>query len=259
MLMILAITGVAVVVTVVVTVLVGRSRDHEQADDRDADSRGFLGAVLSGLFIVALAFYTVIVWEDASSVEDTSSAEAAAVVDSYWQTAVLPQPQRDRVRTLLRDYAKSVVDNEWPRLAEGATDERTDRVLDALHLEVVSLPATPEQVKSARDRMVERVRDIRDQRRERVDAAQGLSTTGQIMLAATLVGAVAMIVFPLLMGFTARARHVVQIAITAGVLAAVCAVCVGMSHPYKGWLQVGPDAFVSVFEELDKIPADKNP
>lgn len=259
MLMILAIVGAAVVVTVAATVLVGRSRGHEQADDRDADSRGFIGAVLSGLFIVALAFYTVIVWEEASGAEDGSAAETAAIADTYWQTSVLPQPQRDRIRALLRDYAKSVPEQEWPRLAEGRGDERTDSLLNSLHAEVVNLPASPELVKSTRERAIERVRQIRDLRRERVDAAQGLSTTGRLTLVATLLGAAAMVVFPLLVGFTARLRHVVQMAITAGVLAGVCVVCVGTSHPFHGWLRVEPDAFTSVSEELDRIPLDQTP
>jgi heme/copper-type cytochrome/quinol oxidase subunit 2 len=259
MLMILAIVGAAVVATTVATVLVGRSREHEQADDRDADSRGFIGAVLSGLFIVALAFYTVIVWEDASSVEDNSTAEAAAVADAYWQAAVLPQPQRDRIRGLLRDYTKSVVDDEWPRLSADGGDDRTDDLLTTLHLEVVNLPATPEQVQSARSQVVERVREVRDLRRERVDAAQGLSATGRIMLVATLVGAVTMILFPLLVGFTARARHVVQMAINAAVLTVLCVLCVGISHPFDGWLRVEPEAFTSVIEEIDRIPPDSSP
>lgn len=256
MLMILAIVGAAVVVTIVATVLVGRSRGHEQADDRDADSRGFIGAVLSGLFIVALAFYTVIVWEEASTAEDNSVAEAAAIADTYWQTAVLPQPQRDQVRGLLRDYAKSVAAREWPRLAEGSGDDHTSDLLSSLHAEIVHLPATPDQVKSARERSVERIREITDLRRERVDAAGGLSTTGQLMLVATLLGATAMVVFPLLVGFTARFRHIVQMAITAGVLAGVCVVCVGMEHPFTGWLRVEPDAFTSVSEELARIPLE---
>lgn len=259
MLMILALVGAAMVVTIVTTVLVGRSRGHEQADDRDADSRGFIGAVLSGLFIVALAFYTVIVWEQASTTEDGSSAEAAAIADAYWQTAVLPQPQRDQIRTMLRDYTKSVTDHEWPRLAQGSGDERTDSLLNSLQAEIVNLPASPDQVKSARERSVDRVRQIRDLRRERVDAAQGLSSTGQLTLAATLLGAAAMVVFPLLVGFTARFRHIVQMAITAGALAGVCVVCVGMAHPFNGWLRVEPDAFTSVSEELDRIPLDKTP
>ena len=178
----------SVVVTVVACLLLGRSRAHEQSDDRDADSRGFLGAVISGLFIVALAFYVVIVWEANGAAEDNAAREAAAVADAYWQTAVMPQPQRDHIRALLAEYPKLVADKEWARLAAGESDERTTSTLNSLHSEVLSLPATPDQVKSARERSLERLREITDLRRDRLDQAGGLDNTGKLTLIGTIVG-----------------------------------------------------------------------
>jgi formate hydrogenlyase subunit 3/multisubunit Na+/H+ antiporter MnhD subunit len=252
----LVIVVASVVVTIAACLLFGRSHAHEQADDRDADSRGFLGAVISGLFIVALAFYMVIVWEDNGAAEDNAAREAASVADAYWQTAVMPQPQRDHIRSLLREYPKLVADKEWPQLAHGSADDRTTETLNSLHAEVLSLPSTPDQVKSARERVLERVREITDLRRDRVDQAGGLDNTGKFMLIGTLVGAVGMIAFPLLIGFTARARHVVQMGVTAAVLAFVCVLCLGMTHPFSGVLRVQPEAFTSVTEELAGIPAE---
>ena len=211
----------SVVVTVVACLLFGRSRAHEQSDDRDADSRGFLGAVISGLFIVALAFYVVIVWEANGSAEDNAAREAAAVADAYWQTAVMPQPQRDHIRALLAEYPKLVADKEWARLAVGEPDDSTTSTLNSLHSEILSLPATPDQVKSARERSLERLREITDLRRDRLDSAGGLDNTGKLTLIGTIVGALGMILFPLLIGFTARVRHVLQLSLTAAVLALV--------------------------------------
>ncbi len=248
----------SVVVTVVACLLLGRSRAHDQADDRDADSRGFLGAVISGLFIVALAFYMVIVWEENGTAGDNAAREAAAIADAYWQTAVLPQPQRDHIRGLLVEYPKLVADKEWPRLAAGESDERTTETLNSLHQEILSLPGTPDQVKSARERSLERLREITDLRRDRLDQAGGLDNTGKFMLAGTLAGAVGMVVFPLLIGFTARLRHVLQMSVTAAVLAFVCVLCLGMTHPFSGVLRVQPEAFTSVTDELAGIPAEQN-
>ncbi|GGU38451.1 bestrophin-like domain [Lentzea flava] len=248
----------SVAVTVAACLLFGRSHAHTQADDRDADSRGFLGAVISGLFIVALAFYMVIVWEENGTAEDNAAREAAAVADTYWQTAAMPQPQRDHIRTLLVSYPKLVADKEWPRLASGESDSGTTDVLNSLHTEILSLPSTPEEVKSARERALERLREITDLRRERLDQAGGLDHTGRLMLIGTLLGAVGMIVFPLLIGFTARVRHVVQMGVTAAVLAFVCVLCLGMTHPFSGVLRVQPEAFTSVTEELAGIPAGQS-
>ncbi|MEU0882415.1 hypothetical protein ABZ345_27710 [Lentzea sp. NPDC005914] len=246
----------SVVVTIAACLLFGRSRVHDQADDRDADSRGFLGAVISGLFIVALAFYTVIVWEDNGTAEDNAAREAAAVADAYWQTGVMPQPQRDHIRLLLAEYPKLVADEEWPKLAHGEADDRTTETLNSLHTEILSLPATPDEVKSARERALERLREITDLRRDRLDQAGGLDNMGKLTLIATIVGAVGMVVFPLLIGFTARLRHVLQMGVMAAVLAFVCVLCLGMTHPFSGVLRVRPDAFTTVTEEIAGIPAD---
>ncbi len=254
----LVIVFVSVVVTALACILLGRSRSHEQADDRDADSRGFLGAVISGLFIVALAFYVVIVWEENGSAADNASREAAAVADVYWQTSVMPQPQRDVIRGLLVEYPKLVADKEWPLLATGESDPGTTAALNSLHAEVVSLPATPDVVKSARERAMERLREITDLRRDRLASASGLDDTGNLMLIGTIVGAVAMVVFPLLIGFTARRRHIMQLCLTTAVLAFVCVLCLGMTQPFDGMLRVDPESFTSLSEELAEIPAEQS-
>lgn len=253
----LVIVLASVVVTVVACLVFGRSRAHEQADDRDADSRGFLGAVISGLFIVSLAFYVVIVWEGNGAAEDNASREAAAVADVYWQTAVMPQPQRDHIRGLLTEYPKLVADREWPRLAVGESDETTTETLNSLHSEILSLPTSPDQVKTARERSLERLREITDLRRDRIGSAGGLDDTGRLMLIGTIAGAAAMIIFPLMIGFTARKRHILQMSVTAAILAFVCVLCAGMTQPFDGMLRVEPDSFTSLTEELAGIPAEQ--
>jgi hypothetical protein len=245
----------AVVLAAAATVLLGRRQPrHDQADDRDSDSRGFIGAILSGLFIVSLAFYVVIVWEEAGTAEDNAAAEAAALADAYWQLGVAPQPQRDHIRALIRDYTEAVAEEEWPRLRNGESDTHTGELLGSLHAEINRLPASPDQVKGARDRSLERLREVTDNRRTRIDQAGGLSPTGQLTLIATLVGATGMVVFPILVGFTARIRHVVLIGVMTGVLASTCYLLLDSTQPFDGWLMVEPEPFRVVSEELLRIP-----
>jgi hypothetical protein len=67
-----------------------------------------------------------------------------------------------------------------------------------------------------------------------------------------------MIVFPLLIGFTARRRHVLQMSLMAAVLAFVCVLCVGMTQPFRGVLRVEPESFTGLSEELAGIPVEEN-
>ena len=170
----------------------------------------------------------------------------------------MPQPQRDHIRSLLTEYPKLVADKEWPRLAVGESDDTTTETLNSLHSEILSLPASPDQVKSARELSLERMREITDLRRDRLDSAGGLDNTGRIMLIGTIVGAVGMIVFPLLIGFTSRKRHILQMSLTSAVLAFVCVLCVGMTQPFDGVLRVEPESFTGLSEELAGIPVEEN-
>ncbi|MEC3974504.1 bestrophin-like domain [Amycolatopsis sp. H20-H5] len=250
-----AVVAGAIVLVIAVTVLLGRKRrQSEHADDGDSDSRGFIGSILSGLFIVALAFYIVIVWENANTVEDNAAAEAAALADTYWQLGVAPQPQRDHIRTLIRDYAEAVEKDEWPQLRLGGSDPHTGELLFSLHTEIIQLPVTPDQVKSARDQCLTRLREVTDNRRTRIGQAGGLSPTGQLTLVAALVGAAGMVAFPITIGFTARPRHLILIATMTAVLAGTGYVLLDLTQPFDGLLKVEPDAFSAVSEEILRIP-----
>jgi hypothetical protein len=187
-------------------------------DDRDSDTRNFIGAILSGLFIVVLAVHTVLAWEETNAAEDHVLAEASAVADTYWNMGVAPEPQRARIRAGLLDYLSLVAGQEWPVLAEGKSPGAVDSLLIALRTEVARLPTTPDQVRAARDRGLDRIRDISDHRSARIDQSYGLSPIGHLTLVATFAGVV--LAFPILVGFTASARHLVILALTAGVLAA---------------------------------------
>ncbi|MEU6155047.1 DUF4239 domain-containing protein [Actinosynnema sp. NPDC047251] len=242
----------AVVLTLAVAIVVGR-RPVSDTTERDSDSRSFVGAVLSGLFIVVLAFYVVIAWTESDTAESNALAEASALADLHYQVEVAPEAQRERIRTGVEDYARLVADDEWDKLADGGRSEAATTALNSLRTEVVHLPTTPEQVQIARDRGMERVREISDLRRARLDQAQGLSPTGYLMLVATIIGAIAMIGYPILVGTTTRARHLIALGVMAGAVAFTCVLCLDIAQPFRGDLKVEPDAFVTLSEELRSV------
>ncbi|MDX8048538.1 hypothetical protein SK571_04030 [Lentzea sp. BCCO 10_0798] len=203
---------------------------------------------------MVLAFYVVIVWEEAGTAEDHASSEAAALADTYWNLGVVPEPQRERLRGLVRDYTTEVIEREWPLLAEGEGDARAEELLFSLRSGITQLPVTPDLVKTARDRSIERLREITDLRRQRVDQAGGLSPTGELTFYGTLGGALAVLAFPLLIGFSASIRHVVLISLMAGVLGFTCYVVSDITQPFRGWIKVEPIAFRTVSTEFQRIP-----
>lgn len=245
MLNILLIVVLPTAIVIVVTFLVGRTR-KAASGDFDGDSMSFVGGVLNALFTVVLAFYIVFAWQNGDDLSSQSSAEADALTDTYWQTKVEPQPDATVISDLVRQYATDVVHREWPLLDRGQADPRTAATLNELRGAVSALPTGDRAVNTARETSLQDVRTITTNHQERVDEATGDDNFTWVLLLGTILGAVAMLVFPLLMGLSARPTNVVAMAVLGVTLGVIVFASVQLLHPLHGFFGVDPSAFTEV-------------
>ncbi|WP_245381014.1 bestrophin-like domain [Kibdelosporangium banguiense] len=243
----------SMLITAVVMVFAGR-RKRAKEGEYNSDALGFVGGVFNALFIVVLAFYTVITWTEADTTEQHTAAEAASLVEIYWQVASVPEPERDQVRALVREYTAEVADREWSLMDQRKSDPKADDLLVALRAEITRIPAEPEPVAAARDAALENVRTVTDERRARIEQATGDSSLLKLLLFGTIVGGVAMVTFPLLIGFSADLRHILSLAALAGILAFTVYFAIELDQPFRGLIRVEPDSFRTALTEYQRIP-----
>jgi hypothetical protein len=236
-------------VVIAVTILAGRSK-KASSGEADSDSMGFIGGVLNALFTVVLAFYIVFAWQQGDNVSSQATAEANALTDTYWEVGVAPQPEQDRIRDLVKQYANEVADHEWAALDQGRTDPTVQSILNELRSAVSALPTDTDPVKNARDESLQDIEQIDINHGDRVDAATDGSTFTTFLLVGTIIGALAMLAFPLLIGLSARPSNLVGIVILTVVLAAIVFISVQLQHPLHGTFGVSPDSFHDVLAEI---------
>jgi hypothetical protein len=241
------------VLVVVVAVLRGRRRTVSSGEF-DSDSVSFAGGVISALFTVVLAFYIVFAWQLGADIDGHAEAEAEAVIDAHWQADLLPEPYRTTLQSLLRTYASSVVDEEWPSLVDGEADPRPAELVQELRNEFAAVPAFGGAVDLAREQGLRDVRQIDDNHRSRVDLATGGDTFTDVLLVGTLVGAALMIAFPLLVGVSTRPANVMVMAILTLVVGATVFVVIQLTRPLDGPFGVGPDALLTALQEMRPQP-----
>lgn len=249
MLNILLVVVLPTAVVIAVTLLVGRTR-KAVSGDFDGDSMSFVGGVLNALFTVMLAFYVVFAWQNGDNVSSQSSAEANALVDTYWQTKVEPAPDATVIGTLVKQYATDVVHREWPLLDHGETDPKTEGTLDELRNAVLALPTDNQAVNSARQISLQDLSTITTNHRERVNAATEGDNFTWFLLIGTILGAVVMLVFPLLIGLSARPTNVAGMAVLGVTLAVIVFVCVELLHPLHGFFGVDPSAYTDALAAI---------
>jgi hypothetical protein len=236
-------------VVIAVTLLVGRTK-KAASGEFDGDSMSFIGGVLNALFTVVLAFYVVFAWQNGDDISSQSSAEADALVDTYWQTKVEPPRDATVIANLARAYTTNVVHREWRALDHGRTDPRTMATLAELRNAVLALPTDNQAMNTAREMSLQDLSTITTNHRERVAEATNNDDFTWILLLGTILGAVAMLVFPLLMGLSARPGNVTGMAVLGITLAVMVFVSVELLHPLHGYFAVDPSAYTDALDEM---------
>jgi hypothetical protein len=243
----------AMVLTAIVTVLLGR-RKAARDSEYNAEGLGFIGGVLNALFIVVLAFYTVITWTNTDSNEQHTRAEAAGLIEIHWQVAAAPNPGKTQIRALITEYTKEVATTEWASMDRGKSDPKADDLLVALRSEITALPADNEVAAALRDKSLDNIRNVADERRARVSDATGDHTLLKILLLGTIIGGMAMVAYPLLIGFSATLRNIIGLTAMAGLLAFAIYFSLELDQPFSGLIKVEPDAFRTALTEYTRIP-----
>ncbi|MBB4912272.1 bestrophin-like domain [Actinophytocola algeriensis] len=234
---------------IVVTVLAGR-RARARSEEYDSDSVSFVGGVLCAMFTVVLAFFVVFAWQNGADLDSHATAESDAVLDTYWQMAVVPQPDADAVRTLLSQYARQVADREWPALTDGRDEPEVADTIVALRAAVTALPIDAEVVAEARKQALQNLRTIDEHHRARVAMATSTDAFTIALLVGTAFGAVLMIAFPLIFGLSRRPANLVLMVLLTVTLSATMYVSWQLMHPLEGFFGATPDVFRAALDEM---------
>lgn len=228
--------------------MLGAKRRTASSGDSDSDSQSFVGGVLNALFTVLLAFYIVFAWQNGDDIDKAARQEANALTDLHWQATVAPSAHSAAIQDLAERYARRVVEREWPALDQRETDPGVDRLLDSLRAEVLSLPTTDETLKSTREQSLQAIRKIDEAHQERVDVVTDNQNFNIVLLVGSTLGAMLMIVFPLVIGLSMRPANVASMVLLTATLGFALYVSLELLHPLHGPFAVDPDAFHTALE-----------
>src|SRR5262249_44076956 len=119
---------------------------------------------------LALGLIAVATWENYTDIDTVVGTEAAAVASFYRDLDGYPQPVRGRLAAMMRDYAKVVIEKEWPAHKKGIALEDGDALLDALEDEAMRFDPTKEREKLLQAEVLRSLDTVQEQRRLRLQA-----------------------------------------------------------------------------------------
>lgn len=204
-----------------------------------------------GIFYgLALGLIAVATWDDYTQIDGVVTSEAAAVASLYRDLDGYPQPFRERLERIMREYTRSVIEREWPAHKQGVALEDGDALLDHLENEVMSFEPANEREKIVQAEVVRSLDTVMDQRRLRLQAV----TTGlpAALWSVVLVGALLNIAISYLFWVENVGLHAALVAIMAAFIGLLVFLTAAMDNPFRGEFSVSCEAFQTILENVMK-------
>lgn len=209
----------------------------------------FSGANFGLFYAVLLGLLTIETFQSTKDLHDTIDREASNLSTLYSAADGYPDAVRTQLKGELRDYARYVIDKEWPANRGGALLEGGEHRLKALRRTVLSFePTTKTQgvLQEEMQRYLDAMGVARDQRLSAVTAA-----IPGVLWYLVLIGALLTVVFVWML----HMKFVSQL-LLGGVIAVFLGIMIfliySLDRPLRGAVGVSPASFNTVYDRVMK-------
>jgi hypothetical protein len=136
---------------------------------------GTIFAALYVMFGVTVGFSLLLVWQQYDAAEKVAEREAATVEELYQLAGSFPEPERDRVQSLVVSYARVVVEEEWSLMREGGTSPRAGELAVELRETIQGFEPRTENERALRSEGLTQLDDLNENRALRLlEVREGL-------------------------------------------------------------------------------------
>lgn len=214
------------------------------------DRAGFILAVIGVVYAVLLAFVAIGVWERFEQAQIRSYEEASALSTAYRDAGSFPHGAR--VRELLREYVRSVVVDEWPRMQRGDKSGISDRLIERADDYASDLPVASARLQNIHAQMIAAFDTAMEDRQNRL-TIEFIGING-IMWAVLIAGAYITVGFTYLFGFERALMQQLMIAGLSLMIGLVLFLVLALDFPFRGSIAVTPAAFHTLLANWGATP-----
>jgi hypothetical protein len=240
---------VAVVITAALSVLglilTRRIVSQERLEKVNAAS-GWVFTLAGVLYAVLVAFIVVVVWEQFDQAQVATESEATAIADLLRDSEGLPTAAQPAVQESLIAYARSVINEEYPRMHRGeSVDQQSAELTQVWHSYLRAEPVTQSQIAFYRESLT-RLDDLGSARKVRLSGSEDEIPNELWVL--LLGGGAVMVVFTYMYPTSDVILHGALIGLAAALMAFVLYLIFALEHPFVGTLSVTEGPYLQVLE-----------
>lgn len=206
-------------------------------------------------FGILLGLLSLAAYENFNKAETQVTQEAASMSGLYRVFSGYPEPARGELRQLLREYARSVISDDWPAQRRGETPRGGTELVTKIQTSLYAFEPKTAGQELLHGQALSSFNDLRDFRRLRLYAVN--SGIPELLWYVVLIGAItSMVLFWMLdMKFL---PHLLLGGISNFFLATLIAFVVAMDNPFLGEVSISSSPFEQIYDQL-MIPQTPEP
>lgn len=208
-------------------------------------------AIVGVTFGLLLGFLVVNLWGDLQNAQATVQDEANDISAIHHLTYGLPESAMPaELRGRIREYARLLVDEEWPVLGRHESSSQADAALEGLWRSYLALEAPLGGTNTSYNESIVRLLDLEDARNRRIDSARSVVP---VALWAVLIGGVVLMIGTVwLTGPDHLPTHVLMTVVLALSLASILFLIRAFNNPFQGDVRVDPEPIERVLQQIER-------
>jgi hypothetical protein len=198
-------------------------------------------------FGILLGLLSLAAYENFNKAETQVTQEAASLSGLYRVFSGYPEPARAELRQLLREYARSVISEDWPAQRRRETPRGGTELVTKIQTVLYAFEPKTAGQELLHGQALSSFNDLRDFRRLRLYSVT--SGIPQLLWYVVLIGAItSMVLFWMLdMKFL---PHLLLGGISNFFLATLIAFVVAMDNPFLGEVSISSSPFEQIYDQL---------
>ena len=227
----------------------------KQIPRQETELAATLMAAISAFIGFMLAFFAVQVWDDYATARRSVTAEAASAAQLYRDLSVYGDESLP-ARRALAGYVKTVVDDEWPAMAERQDmSSKTANSLVLVFRDMARIEPLTNRETLIYGEALKRLNEVVEHRRARLLAAR--EVLPPVFWFVALIGSAIVVAYTFVYPDTVMNQLLIAgLAVSLGL---IFVFILDVEHPYRGEIRVQPTEIRELLPLFDQLDAAVRP
>ncbi len=224
----------------VVAILSVRQNMNSKHLKNHHDVSGFVFTNLGVLYAVLLGFTVVNVQQRYDKINQTVIMEAGYIAELFRDAEAFSEKDKIAIQTAIKDYGKSIIDEEWKVTSEGKPNPNTTKKLSAIWQAYYATELTSRKQEILYAESIHKLNDSVMTRLSRL--MQGKESLGDEMWMMLILGGILMVVFVSVFSFEVLWLHLILASFVAASIAFLLFLIYTLDTAFSGASSIDPDA-----------------